>query len=309
MGAGYDAAAEDALPAGATSMGNAVLVLDAKTGELVRQLSTTRSVVGSVAMLDVDFDGYVDRGYAADAGGNVYRIDFETAAGAADANTWTIATFATLGGGTSQRKFFYSPDVVHTRTFTAVMLGSGNRERPLALTTNDRFYTLFDYRVGKGAGVAGAITDANLLPNSDSYVLNASIAGCYLPMDPRGEKVVTSAVTTGGYTYFSTHRPNAVAPDSCTNDLGVAKGYRMSLFCGTAESVEFAGGGLPPSPVIGEVEVQVPPVSPPGEPETRRVPFIIGGFNAELSGLAVSRVPIKVDPTRRRTYWINRTTR
>jgi type IV pilus assembly protein PilY1 len=309
MGAGYDAAAEDALPAGATSMGNAVLVLDARTGELVRQLSTARSVVGSIALLDTDFDGYIDRGYAADTGGNVYRLDFETAAGSADASAWTIATFATLGGGTSQRKFFYSPDVVHTRTFTAVMLGSGNRERPLALTTNDRFYTLFDYRVGKGAGVSGAITDANLLPNSDSYVLNASVAGCYLPMDPRGEKVVTSAVTTGGYTYFSTHRPNTVAPDSCTNDLGVAKGYRMALFCGTAESVEFAGGGLPPSPVIGEVEVQVPPVSPPGEPETRRVPFIIGGFNAELSGLAVSRVPIKVDPTRRRTYWINRTTR
>ena len=31
--------------------------------------------------------------------------------------------------------------------------------------------------------------------------------------------------------------------------------------------------------------------------------FFIGGFSAELSGLAVSRVPINVDPTRKRTYW------
>jgi len=29
----------------------------------------------------------------------------------------------------------------------------------------------------------------------------------------------------------------------------------------------------------------------------------------ELSGLSVTRVPIKVDPTRRRTYWFNRSTK
>ena len=83
----------------------------------------------------------------------------------------------------------------------------------------------------------------------------------------------------------------------------------MPLFCGSPEAVEFAGGGLPPSPVIGEVEVQVPPVSPPGETETRRVPFIIGGFNAELWGSRCRACPSRSIPTRRRTYWINRTTR
>ena len=32
-----------------------------------------------VAVVDTDYDGYVDRAYAADTGGNVYRIDFEVA--------------------------------------------------------------------------------------------------------------------------------------------------------------------------------------------------------------------------------------
>jgi type IV pilus assembly protein PilY1 len=130
-------------------------------------------------------------------------------------------------------------------------------------------------------------------------------------MDTRGEKVVTSSVTTGGYTYFSTNRPTPPAPDSCSTNLGVAKGYRVPLFCGGAESIEFAGGGLPPSPVIGEVDIVVPPLDPDSgeDDETRRIPFIIGGFNLELSGLAVTRVPIVVDPTRRRTYWFNRQVR
>jgi hypothetical protein len=44
----------------------------------------------------------------------------------------------------SRRKFFCAPDIVHTTQFTAVMPGSGNRERPLATFTDGRFYALFD---------------------------------------------------------------------------------------------------------------------------------------------------------------------
>jgi type IV pilus assembly protein PilY1 len=308
MGAGYDAAAEDALTPTTTTMGNAVVVLDAITGNVLKQFGTDRSVPASVALLDSDYDGLIDRGYASDAGGNVYRIDFETAAGNGDVSNWTMAKFASLGEGT--RKFFYAPDIVHTNRFTAVLLGSGNRERPLQNATSDRFYTLFDYRTGKGASGAAAILNSNLVVHG-AFSIAASVSGCYLPMDPAGEKVVTSAASIGPYTYFSTNRPTPPAADSCNNSLGIAKGYRLPLFCGTPDSIEYAGGGLPPSPVIGEVDIQVPPIDPnSGEPdETRRVPFLIGGYNLELSGLAVSRVPITVDPTRRRTYWFNTTVR
>jgi len=278
-----------------------VLVLDSSDGSVIARFATTRSVPAPVALLDTDFDGYVDRAYAADAGGNVYRIDFETAAGDGNPAGWTIRTFATLDGGAG-RKFFYAPDIVHTSLFTAVMLGSGNRERPLATTTSDRFYTLFDYKVAKGTPTASAIANDTLVPYSASFELTSSVTGCYLAL-AAGEKVVTSAATTGGNTYFSTNRPTPPAPEACSN-LGIAKGYRVPLFCGAAEWSEFAGGGLPPSPVIGEVEVTVP--GPDGGEETRKLPFIIGGVSPELSGLSVSRVPIKVDPKRKRTYWFNK---
>ncbi|HVE50168.1 MAG TPA: PilC/PilY family type IV pilus protein [Casimicrobiaceae bacterium] len=309
LGAGYDAAAEDALTGGVTTMGNAVLVLDAATGTVVRQLATERSMPASLALIDVDYDGYVDRAYAADMGGNVYRVDFESATGDIAPATWTIRKFASLGDGV--RKFFYVPDVVHTNRFTAVMLGSGNRERPLQTVTDDRFYTLFDYGLQKGATGAAAITSSGLVRYGPSFALNATVAGCYLPMDPRGEKVVTASVTTGGFTYFSTNRPTPPSSNSCSTNLGIAKGYKVPLFCSEPESIEFAGGGLPPSPVIGEVDITIPPLDPnSGESdETRRIPFIIGGYNLELSGLAVTRVPIPVDPTRRRTYWYNQQVR
>ena len=312
MGAGYDAAGEDATTPGPTTMGNAVVVLDAMTGALLKTFATERPVPASIALLDSDFDGYIDRGYAADLGATVYRLDFENALGEGSVGNWRIAKFAALGDGSRSRKFFHAPDLVQSRLFTAVLLGSGDREKPLApyypagSLTNDRFYTLLDYGTAKGPSGAAPITESALSSGGSDSVPAASSAGCYLAMDAtKGEKVVTSAVSTGGYTYFSTNAPtDTFSPTACTTNLGTAKSYRQALFCGAAESREFVGGGLPPSPVIGLVEVQVPSSDPNGTgDETRQVPFIIGGFNAQLSGLQASRVPINVDPTRRRTFW------
>ena len=57
--------------------------------------------------------------------------------------------------------------------------------------------------------------------------------------------------------------------------------------------------------MTGTVEVQVPPLpSDPNQTVTsKKLSFIIGGINPALSSLAVTKVPINVDPTRRRIYW------
>jgi type IV pilus assembly protein PilY1 len=298
MGAGYDPTAEDATPPGTTTMGNGIVVLDALDGSLVKTLATSRSVPAAAALLDSDFDGYTDRAYAVDAGANVYRIDFETSDGTSK-DAWTITKFAALNA--TARKFFYAPDVVQTKLFTAVLVGSGDREKPLTTVTADRFYTLLDYKVTKGTPSASPLTDASLVPNDGAFSYTGNPAGCYIDLDTRGEKAVTAAVSTGGYAYFSTNRPTPPSTTSCANNLGLAKTYRIPLFCGVPESIELAGGGLPPSPVLGMVDVSYTALG--GGTATKTVPFIIGGFSPELSGLAVSRVPINVDPTRKRTYW------
>jgi type IV pilus assembly protein PilY1 len=68
FGAGYDAAAEDSTTPGTTTMGNAVFVLDAYTGALLKTFGVTRSVPADVALVDSDFDGFIDRAYAVDLG-------------------------------------------------------------------------------------------------------------------------------------------------------------------------------------------------------------------------------------------------
>ena len=308
VGGGYDATAEDANPVAASStMGKAVFVLDALTGTLLKTLATTRSVPASVTLLDTDFDGYVDRAYAVDMGGYVYRIDFENAAGVGGSANWTISLFANLSNATTPRKLFYDADAVQTPQFTAVLIGSGDRERPLLTTTGDRWYTLFDYSIAKGAPGVAPILDASVVPYG-SYDAGANPAGCYIAMNPLGEKIVTSTVSTGGYSYFATNMPTPSSATSCVSNLGVAKTYQVPLFCGTPATQELSGGGLPPTPVTGYVDVSYPDPNNPGGPNlSKTVPFIIGGMNSVLSGIGASRVPIPVDPTRRRTYWYTNT--
>jgi len=305
MGAGYDAAAEDISPQGTTTMGNAVLVLDAFSGELLKQFNTTRSVPADVSLLDTDFDGFVDRVYAADVGGNVYRIDFETVSGSAIADWGMFKLAALAGAGT--RKFFYPPDAVLTKNFTALLAGSGDREKPLATTSTDAFFTIFDMRAIKGT--PPTFTTINASDLGAVGTVEDQTKGCYQAMSISGEKIVNAPSTVGGFTYFSTNTPTPADGNSCTANLGTAKTYSAPLFCKVAASKTLVGGGLPPSPVTGTVTVTYNESKCDSsgqcqeESKTKQVPFIIGAPNPKDSGIEGSKVKTTISPVRKRSYW------
>jgi type IV pilus assembly protein PilY1 len=300
MGAGYDNVAEDVSPpASTTTMGTAVLVLDAFNGTEVKRFSTLRSVAADVSLLDSDNDGYIDRAYAVDVGGNVYRINFETPSSTATTN-WSHYRFAALNG-TGTRKFFYAPDLLATSQFTAILAGTGDREKPLATTSSDQFFTLFDTHVAKGTPTTAhtAIVPADLGRIGTD---EDKAKGCYLPVRTTGEKIINAPLTAAGVTYFSTNQPTPSSPGTCSANLGVARVYSVPLFCKTATQEELVGGGLPPSFVTGIVEVSY---TDPGsnQPRSKKVPFIIGAPNPKKSAIEGIKINPLVPPTRRRTYW------
>lgn len=300
MGGGYDAAAEDLATPGTTTMGNAVFVLDALTGALVKRFDTTRSVPADIGLMDSDLDGYTDRAYAVDMGGSIYRIDFETAS-SSDKDVWSIYKLADLQGGSAQRKFFFAPDIVPTPTFTAILVGSGDREKPLKPDSADAFFTVYDDRLPKGAPASIPSPISSLGKVGTSQNMDA---GCYIEM-AAGEKVVNAATTFRGVTYFGTHNPNTgKSKEMCTSDLGVAKSYAAPLFCRVAYSEELKGGGLPPSPVAGFVEVTY---TPPGSstPVTTQKDFIIGAPNEKKSAIETGRATSSLSVPRKRRYWFN----
>lgn len=89
-----------------------------------------------------------------------------------------------------------------------------------------------------------------------------------------GEKGVNAPLSIAGVVFFGTNQPTPPAVDSCTGNLGIARGYAVNVFTGNAAFdrtpigslsrvdlySEFEGGGLPPSPVSGTVIVDGNPV-------------------------------------------------
>ncbi|MBS4708297.1 hypothetical protein J4G57_10405, partial [Aeromonas caviae] len=144
------------------SMGRGIYIVNADTGALIfsatpaatstsnlRVTGMTDSMPGSVATLDSDGDGKVDRIYVGDTGGNIWRMDLP----GTNKSDWSVFKFASLGSDVTQaddRRFFTQPIVVRTinkqvtrtvvggnvvysyqdRPFDAVLIGSGDRNRP-----------------------------------------------------------------------------------------------------------------------------------------------------------------------------------
>jgi len=269
------------------------------------------SIPSDVTLVDHDSNGKIDRLYVGDTGGNIWRVDFEPASG----NTpdhWQINKLAALGcdtgvcttpatSSTTPRKFFYPPDVVPAGGYDIVLAGSGDREHPLrsnqaSTSVTNRLYGLSDLRTGNdfsSPSTPTPITQATLFnATSSSYagVLSDGTTpanGFYITL-ATGEKVVNAPATVAGLTFFGTNQPATPSANSCSTNLGIARGYQISPFTGNGQFSEFQGGGLPPTPVYGLVEIVVPGlVDNNGDPVKKQVPFCIGcGGSGSTSGSA-----------------------
>lgn len=327
FGAGYDPA-EDNEPPAADTMGRDIFVLDALTGTMIWHAASSAvsgmnySFAADITLLDRDNDGKIDRLYAADVGGNIWRVDLEPPAGNTPSN-WQVTKFAALGcdtgpcsSGTTPRKFFYPADVVPVRgsveSYDAVLIGSGDREHPLYDTTansgysvKNQFYMLKDMKTGKNGSGQTTITKSALF-NATSATYDRSGRGYYINF-ATGEKAVNAPLTVAGYTYFGTNQPTTPDATSCTANLGTARGYRIKPLDGAFGYTEFQSGGLPPSPVAGLVNIVV-------NGTTRQIAFCTGcGSGGEpppnqdcQSSIGGCKPKNDVSTKRSRTYWYNK---
>jgi type IV pilus assembly protein PilY1 len=291
MGAGYDAANEDSLPATADTSGRGILVADAITGNVIWQAGAspsgaianvavagmTYSIASDPAVLDRDLDGYADRIYIADTGGQLWRIDIADPS----PGNWTVELLASIAGSApaGSRKFLYPPDVVYGKDangpYDAVLIGSGDREHPFDTTVTNRFYMFKDRKTGSSGVGQATITEADLFDATSDVLQTATgtaltsaqnalaAAKGWMITLAAGEKLVGGAVTVGGVTYFNTNQPSSVAPAGACSNLGVARAYAVGFADATAagalasgQAVTLAarysvvpGGGYLPSPV------------------------------------------------------------
>lgn len=319
MGGGYDIC-HDADPntsCGASTKGKHIYVMDADTGVLQKTFDTDGSVIADITVIS-DSDGNIKFAYAADLNGNVYRISGSTAntpIGTSTPSNWTMTKIASLGGsGANNRKFMFAPDVVDDQGTYIVLLGSGDREKPLNVYTDAASVSNYFFRIDDRPTDAAWLTSETPVCGSAIICLaslygittnatptSAELAGkkgWYLGLAP-SERVVTSAITVFGRVTFSTFMPSVPELGSCTANLGTAKVYNInyknaaSLNGSNVRGEIIAGGGLPPSPVAGMVTLD----------DGSTVPFIIGASPTSPLEGGVPPVPSVRERPKSRAYW------
>lgn len=226
---GYDTRF-DAPDAAGEGAGGALLAVDAESGRLLWTLDGFTSLPSAPRALDLDGNGYLDRAYAIDVTGNLWRIDFTSGAAAADlAVARRIARL-----GTGAHRFFATPDVAIVQrgvdTRLAIAVGSGALTRPRDTSRVDRVYVLFDSLNGPASE---EVAESGLFDATEgTTVLPADARGWYLRLEAHGagEKVIGPAVTFDHALRFQTYQPLPPDPHApCGPPQAVARRYALDL--------------------------------------------------------------------------------
>ena len=198
MGGGYDINLDDDFGTDATggspNNGNALFIIDAETGSLIRSIGSDAgadivvpgmdySIASAVSTTDSDSNGIIDRVYVGDAAGNIWRVDLGDHLGASDlADDETVvghlASLSVSGTAAAERVILERPDVLQVRddVYTAgnsrydlIVVGTGNRPAPLGTSVQDRVFAVRDVFVG-------GLSDADSDHLADDYPQTGSVA-------------------------------------------------------------------------------------------------------------------------------------
>lgn len=261
IGGGYDTVHDAAAhPSTADAEGAGIMMLDMETGEMLWRAGQdvgadltlskmTRSIPSRVRVLDLTGDGYADRMYAADLGGQVWRFDIDN--NQSPSNLVAGGVIARFGAeGLSNptpgetRRFYTTPDVSMVRDeyqdsrYLAISLGSGYRAHPLDNSAQDRFYSLRDHSVFRALTQTeydnySIATDADMAEVSGSLntVISSSQRGWKFTVSPT-EKILSDSATFNDAIYFVTFEPQVASADPCQAGLSVNRLYRVAAVNG-----------------------------------------------------------------------------
>ena len=233
------------------SKGNALYIIDVTDGSLVTSFTSsddanmTYSIPSTPLGVDTTFDGYINRVYVGDLGGQMWRFGYQRVNDAddgvenANAENWTPRLlFAT----DTDSPIFYAPDLVLEPGYAYLYFGTGDRENPCATSETNRLFAVKDRNETNvdfttlDEGNLVNLTDNELQddPESAEAALQASGLvtedGWYINMEGTGEKILASPVVVFGAVFFTSFVPNT-GPCSYGGDAYL---YAVNYLNGTA---------------------------------------------------------------------------
>ncbi|MBB1289602.1 pilin biogenesis protein [Pseudoalteromonas sp. SR43-6] len=276
FGAGYDTN-KDAAIRSEDNIGRGIYIVEAETGKRVWALTPDingfkgkHSIAADVTTLDSDYDGYIDRIYAADTGGDIWRIDMP----GTSTSEFSHFKLAELGSSkaTEDRRFFYKPLVARTiyskvsettidgstvitrldTPYDAIVIGSGNRSKPTGTNEKDQLFMIRDENTVTKSYKTNApdtIVPADLMQmNSDPFGNALDDVDDFVDLEVdlakfngwryelgTGEKSLAAATVVGGVAYFTSFTPasDTSTENQCSLSGGGGSLYAFHLHYGT----------------------------------------------------------------------------
>lgn len=261
IGGGYDSAREDQTPPLTDTVGRAVYAVDVLDGSKLWEYSYTTStgandpggtkpdmtyaIASSVSTIDTDGNGYADRVYVGDMGGQIWRFDV----GNNITTNWTGKIIFKSNPGadsSSGRKIFYPPDYVQEIGYDVLFFGTGDREHPTNEDVVDRLYAVKDNN-----NISTPLTESNLVNITEDLLQSSSTTesgindilsaltsnkGWYIKLDEElGEKVLAPASVFSKVAYYTTYSPTGDSSlEACQANRGTARVYAVNYLTGEA---------------------------------------------------------------------------
>lgn len=315
-------------PAQSDSMGRAIYMVDALSGERLWWASSTDnadlvlpqmtySIPSDLRVIDTDQDGLDDRIYVGDTDARLWRIDID------DDGNFTGGLFADLDGvgESGNRKFYYRPSVTRiiddeAGAFLTISIGSGHRAHPLEADVDDAFFMLRDPNPFAAPVDADGAIDylppievndlldvTNLADPTTDQLVNRD--GWMIRFDNR-EKNLSAPLAVLNRVFFTTYTPGIPNINSCgpATVPGMGRLYAVDILSGRPVTYfdqptpddryqELAQGGIPPSPTLVFTE---PPCEAcePSEQEVSEITMLVG---TEAFDPGIINRPVQ-------TYWL-----
>ncbi len=235
--------------------GKGFFVIDLATGSILWSFNRNSAGGGAMnnalpamaAVIDSDMDGFADKAYVGDLGGNIWRFSFCKASDGDGCTTadWNGSLLFQRDANTGP--VYYAPAVARDVVGDIwVYWGTGDRLEPLARKEyKDGFFAVRDQgkstpmTIGNLQNISGATQQFTELDTKD---------GWYILLGGQGEKVLANPTVFGGVAYFTTYTPESAGGDPC-EQAGHARLYGISYIDGAGS---FTGGGTQRVPGQGD---------------------------------------------------------
>jgi type IV pilus assembly protein PilY1 len=235
------------------SVGKCFFVIDIKTGGIIKEFSgltgMTKSFAAPPKAVDFNADGYIDKVYIGDTGGQMWVFNVSST----DTASWTgYRLFLAQAFNPGKHPIFYQASVALDLKRTPwVYFGTADREAPRYINTFERFYAV------KDDDPSSPYTEDPLFMKDvtldNTFTPPTTQKGWFIKLS-KSEKILARAQVFNHLLFFTTYSPSE-DPEPCTVG-GTARLYIIDYLSGGGalnvdEVSDLSGSGGTRSKIIG----------------------------------------------------------